>query len=63
MSVGIWASAGAFNRALAVALVREKLAAQGLEVVGGKPETYRDRIRADIASFRNVVQAANIRLN
>ena len=49
------------NRVLAVPQVREKLAAQGLDVVGGSPQQFVDVIRADYERFVRVVKAANIR--
>jgi tripartite-type tricarboxylate transporter receptor subunit TctC len=51
----------AFNRALQLPAVREKLAAQGVEVTGGAPEPFGERIRADIEAFRTVVKAAGIK--
>jgi tripartite-type tricarboxylate transporter receptor subunit TctC len=51
----------AFNRALKLPHVREKLAAQGLEIVGGSPETFATRIREDIDRFRRVAQSAGIK--
>lgn len=49
------------NRALAVPLVREKLAAQGLDTAGGTPQQFADVIRADYERFVRVVKAANIK--
>jgi len=49
------------NRVLAVPQVREKLAAQGLDVAGGSPQQFADVIRADYERFVRVVKAANIR--
>jgi len=51
----------AFNRALKLPQVREKLAAQGLEVMGGTAETFNARIRSDIESFRKVSRAAGLK--
>ena len=49
------------NRALAVPQVREKLAAQGLDVVGGTPEQFGGVIRGDFERWSRVVKAANIK--
>jgi tripartite-type tricarboxylate transporter receptor subunit TctC len=51
----------AFNRALAVPAAREKLAAQGLDVVGGTPEAFAKVIGADLEKYARVVKAANIK--
>jgi tripartite-type tricarboxylate transporter receptor subunit TctC len=51
----------AFNRALKLPQVREKLAAQGLEVMGGTAEAFNARIRSDIESFRKVSRAAGLK--
>ena len=51
----------AFNRALKSSAVRERLAAQGLEIIGGTPEAFAIRIRDDIARFRKLVQASGIK--
>lgn len=50
-----------FNRILKLPQIREKLAQQGLEAVGGTPEAYSKRIRDDLAAFSKVAKAANIR--
>ena len=50
-----------FNRALALPQVREKLAAQGLDVLGGTPEQFAAVIRADFDKWSKVVRAANIK--
>jgi tripartite-type tricarboxylate transporter receptor subunit TctC len=52
---------GELNRALAVPQVKEKLAAQGLDVVGGTPEEFRRVINADYEKWSRVVKAANIK--
>ena len=49
------------NRALALPQVREKLAAQGLDVVGGTPQQFGEVIRRDYERFTRVVKAANIK--
>ena len=51
----------AFNRALKLPQVREKLAAQGLEIMGGTAEAFNTRIRSDIESFRKVSKAAGLK--
>lgn len=51
----------AFNRALAVPQVREKLAAQGLDVLGGTPQQFAATIGADFERFSRVVKAAGIK--
>jgi tripartite-type tricarboxylate transporter receptor subunit TctC len=51
----------AFNRALKLPQVREKLAAQGLEIMGGTAEAFNARIRSDIESFRKVSKAAGLK--
>jgi tripartite-type tricarboxylate transporter receptor subunit TctC len=52
---------GELNRALAVPQVKEKLAAQGLDVVGGTPQEFRRVINADYEKWSRVVKAANIK--
>lgn len=47
--------------ALAAADVRERFAAAGAETVGGTPESFARRIRAEREKWARVVQAANIR--
>ena len=49
------------NRALALPQVREKLAAQGLDVLGGTPQQFATVIRADFDKWSRVVKAANIK--
>ena len=49
------------NRVLRAAPVREKLAAQGLDVLGGTPEAFAAVIRADHDKWSRVVKAANIK--
>ena len=43
--------------------VREKLAAQLMEVVGNSPEDFRARIDGEIARWAPVIKAANIKIN
>ena len=49
------------NRALAVPQVRQKLAAQGLDVAGGSAQQFAEVIRADYERFVRIVNAANIK--
>ena len=48
-----------FNRALPK--VRDKLAAQGLDIAGGTPQEFARVIRADFEKWSRVVKAANIK--
>ena len=50
-----------FNRALGVPQVREKLAAQGLDVVGGSVADFSRTIRADYDRFTRVIKSAGIK--
>ena len=50
-----------FNRALVVPQVREKLAAQGLDVVGGSVADFSRTIRADYDRFTRVIKTAGIK--
>ncbi len=43
--------------------VREKLAAQLIEVVGSSPEEFRARIDGEVARWAPVIKAANIKIN
>lgn len=52
----------AFRAALADASVREKLVNMGLTPVGSSPEAFGQTVRADVASWREVIQHAKIRL-
>lgn len=49
------------NRALSMPQGRDKLAAQGLDVVGGTPGEFATVIRRDYEKFSRVVKAANIK--
>jgi tripartite-type tricarboxylate transporter receptor subunit TctC len=51
----------AFTRALNTPAARERLGAQGLEIVAGTPTQFATLIRADIAKFTKVVQATGIK--
>jgi tripartite-type tricarboxylate transporter receptor subunit TctC len=50
-----------FNRALKVAAVKEKLAAQGIDTAGGTPQEFRAKIASDLDKYARIVKAANIR--
>jgi len=50
-----------FNRALVVPQVREKLASQGLDVVGGSVADFSRTIRADYDRFTRVIKTAGIK--
>jgi tripartite-type tricarboxylate transporter receptor subunit TctC len=52
---------GELNRALALPQVKEKLAAQGLDVLGGTPQQFAGVIRADYERYVRVVKASNIK--
>ncbi len=49
------------NRVLKLPAVREKLAAQGIEAVGSAPEEFTARMRADLASYQQLIKATGIR--
>jgi tripartite-type tricarboxylate transporter receptor subunit TctC len=51
------------NRALALPEVAQQLTGQGLEPVGGAPEALAALLRADVARWPAVVQAAGVRLD
>ena len=50
-----------FNEVLRLPEVREKLASDGAEIVGGTPETYGAKISADIAKTARVIKDVGIR--
>ena len=50
------------NRALQLPDVKERLAIDGMEAVGGSPERFREVLKRDIAKWQKVVKAANIKL-
>ena len=49
------------NRVLKLPTVRDKLAAQGIDVAGGTPEDLAARMRADLAAYSKVIKATGIR--
>ena len=50
------------NRILQLPDVKARMAADGLEIVGGSPERFRDLLRADVAKWQKVVKAGNIKI-
>lgn len=54
---------GAVDRALAQPALRERLAPQGLEAVGGSPEQFTRLYREDYEKYGRLVKELNIRLN
>ena len=50
-----------FNRVLKLPAIRDKLAAQGIDVAGGTPEEFAARMRADLAAYTRVIKATGIR--
>ena len=53
---------GVLAKALQASDVKTRLADQGAEAVGNTPEQFTDVIRADLAKWAKVIQAAGIRL-
>ena len=49
------------NRVLKLPTVRDKLAAQGIDVAGGTLEDFAARMRADLAAYGKVIRATGIR--
>ena len=52
-----------FNRVLKLPAIRDKLAAQGIDVAGGTPEEFAARMRADLAAYTRVIKATGIKLD
>lgn len=50
------------NRTLQLPDVKERMAADGLEIVGGSPERFREILARDIERWQKVVKAGNIKL-
>ena len=50
------------NRTLQLPDVKERMAADGLEIVGGPPERFREILASDIERWQKVVKASNIKL-
>ena len=49
------------NRVLKIPAVKEKLAAQGIDTVGGTPQEFRAKIAADLEKYARIVKAAGIK--
>ena len=49
------------NRILQLPDVKERLAVDGLEPVGGSPERFREVLKRDIAKWQKVVRVGNIK--
>ncbi|MGH8633048.1 MAG: tripartite tricarboxylate transporter substrate binding protein [Burkholderiales bacterium] len=52
---------GEFNKVLQVSEVRERLAAQGADVIGGTPQQFADYIRAEIPKWAKVIKESGAR--
>ncbi len=52
----------AVNRLLELPEMRERMAGDSMEVAGGPPERFLEILRSDVAKWRKVVKAANIKL-
>ena len=52
----------ALNRLLDLPEMRERMAGDSMEVVGGPPERFLEILRSDVAKWRKVVKAANFKL-
>ncbi|WP_354681808.1 tripartite tricarboxylate transporter substrate binding protein [Cupriavidus necator] len=52
-----------FNKALQYQDIREKLLAQGAEIVGGTPESFDAFLRAELAKWKKVADSAKVRLD
>ena len=57
--VGRWNSE--INRILPLPEIKERLAANGMEPAGGKPERLREILRRDVAKWQSVVKIAGIK--
>ena len=51
------------SRVLKLPSIRDKLAAQGIDVAGGPPEDFAARMRADLAVYTKVIKATGIRVD
>jgi tripartite-type tricarboxylate transporter receptor subunit TctC len=51
-----------FNRILRLPRVREKLVPQGIDAVGGTAAEFGTRLRTDIAMYRGLVKAVNLKV-
>jgi tripartite-type tricarboxylate transporter receptor subunit TctC len=54
---------GELNAALASPALKERLAAQGADVVGGRPEEFAKVIRADFAKWATIVKQSGARVD
>ena len=54
---------GEVARVLNTDATRKWLAQEGLELAGGPPEEFLERIRSDVEKWKRVVKAANIVIN
>jgi tripartite-type tricarboxylate transporter receptor subunit TctC len=50
------------NRALQAPEVRTRFASEGLDLVGGPPSRFFERLKIDVAKWRRVVKAANLHI-
>jgi tripartite-type tricarboxylate transporter receptor subunit TctC len=50
------------NRILQLPDVKERMAADGLEIVGGSAERFRELLRRDVEKWQKLVKAANIKI-
>ncbi|HKA38977.1 MAG TPA: tripartite tricarboxylate transporter substrate binding protein [Burkholderiales bacterium] len=53
---------GELNRALQLPDVKERMAADGVEPVGGSPERFREALIRDVAKWKKVVSTAGIKV-
>jgi len=49
------------NRSLQMPDVKERLAIDGMDPLGGSPERFREVLKRDIAKWQNVVKVGNIK--
>jgi tripartite-type tricarboxylate transporter receptor subunit TctC len=57
--IALWNSE--INRILKLPDVIERMSSDGVELVGGPPEQFREMLRLDIAKWQKVVKTANIK--
>ena len=51
------------NRILQLQDVKERMAADGMDLAGGPPQRFREMLIADIARWQRVVKMANIKVS
>jgi tripartite-type tricarboxylate transporter receptor subunit TctC len=51
------------NQALKTQDMKDRMAAEGLEPIGGTPEQFREALKDDVAKWTKVVKAANIKID